>query len=101
MNWPLDELQFLSFGFLMAHTVPLSHLLQLHKRAERVAALLMERGGLQEGEHIALVYPPGTDLIAAFSGCLYAGCVPITVRPPHPQNISTTLPTVKMTAPSL
>uniref|UniRef100_A0A672NXA4 Disco-interacting protein 2 homolog C-like n=1 Tax=Sinocyclocheilus grahami TaxID=75366 RepID=A0A672NXA4_SINGR len=36
------------------------------------------------------------DLIAAFYGCLYAGCIPITVRPPHPQNISTTLPTVKM-----
>uniref|UniRef100_A0A668T0Z4 DMAP1-binding domain-containing protein n=1 Tax=Oreochromis aureus TaxID=47969 RepID=A0A668T0Z4_OREAU len=70
--------------------------LQLHKRAERVAALLMERGGLQEGDHVALVYPPGIDLIAAFYGCLYAGCVPITVRPPHPQNISTTLPTVKM-----
>uniref|UniRef100_A0AAZ3NY52 DMAP1-binding domain-containing protein n=1 Tax=Oncorhynchus tshawytscha TaxID=74940 RepID=A0AAZ3NY52_ONCTS len=68
----------------------------LHKRAERVAALLLERGGLQEGDHIALVYPPGIDLIAAFYGCLYAGCVPITVRPPHPQNISTTLPTVKM-----
>uniref|UniRef100_A0AAX7SVN4 DMAP1-binding domain-containing protein n=1 Tax=Astatotilapia calliptera TaxID=8154 RepID=A0AAX7SVN4_ASTCA len=66
--------------------------LQLHKRAERVAALLMERGGLQEGDHVALVYPPGIDLIAAFYGCLYAGCVPITVRPPHPQNISTTLP---------
>uniref|UniRef100_A0A8K9XG89 DMAP1-binding domain-containing protein n=1 Tax=Oncorhynchus mykiss TaxID=8022 RepID=A0A8K9XG89_ONCMY len=73
--------------------------LQLHKRAERVAALLLERGGLQEGDHIALVYPPGNThahLIAAFYGCLYAGCVPITVRPPHPQNISTTLPTVKM-----
>uniref|UniRef100_A0AAQ5ZD51 DMAP1-binding domain-containing protein n=1 Tax=Amphiprion ocellaris TaxID=80972 RepID=A0AAQ5ZD51_AMPOC len=55
--------------------------LQLHKRAERVAALLMERGGLQEGDHVALVYPPGIDLIAAFYGCLYAGCVPITVRP--------------------
>lgn len=34
--------------------------LQLHKRAERVAALLMERGGLQEGDHVALVYPPGS-----------------------------------------
>ncbi|TNM97666.1 hypothetical protein fugu_013912, partial [Takifugu bimaculatus] len=39
---------------------------------------------------------PGVDLIAAYYGCLYAGCVPITVRPPHPQNIATTLPTVKM-----
>ena len=24
--------------------------------------------------------------------------VPVTIRPPHPQNISTTLPTVKMIA---
>lgn len=39
---------------------------------------------------------PGVDLIATFYGCLYAGCVPITVRPPHPQNLATTLPTVKM-----
>lgn len=36
------------------------------------------------------------DLIAAFYGCLYCGCVPVTVRPPHPQNLATTLPTVKM-----
>ncbi|KAL7976491.1 hypothetical protein Chor_008440 [Crotalus horridus] len=59
---------------------------QLHKRAEKIAVMLMERGHLQDG----------IDLIAAFYGCLYAGCVPITVRPPHPQNIATTLPTVKM-----
>ncbi|XP_030629546.1 disco-interacting protein 2 homolog C [Chanos chanos] len=70
--------------------------LQLHKRAEKIAALLFDRGQLRDGDHVALVYPPGIDLIAAFYGCLYAGCIPITVRPPHPQNISTTLPTVKM-----
>ncbi|CAL8277044.1 unnamed protein product [Lota lota] len=70
--------------------------LQLHKRAEKISAMLGERGHRVEGDHIALVYPPGMDLIAAFYGCLYAGCVPVTVRPPHPQNISTTLPTVKM-----
>uniref|UniRef100_H3CMA8 Disco interacting C n=1 Tax=Tetraodon nigroviridis TaxID=99883 RepID=H3CMA8_TETNG len=70
--------------------------LQLHKRAEKIAALLAERRHLQDGDHVALVYPPGVDLIAAFYGCLYAGCVPVTVRPPHPQNIATTLPTVKM-----
>uniref|UniRef100_A0A4W3GMY7 Disco interacting C n=1 Tax=Callorhinchus milii TaxID=7868 RepID=A0A4W3GMY7_CALMI len=44
----------------------------------------------------SFVLHAGIDLIAAFYGCLYAGCVPITVRPPHPQNIATTLPTVKM-----
>uniref|UniRef100_A0A673JIS1 Disco-interacting protein 2 homolog C-like n=1 Tax=Sinocyclocheilus rhinocerous TaxID=307959 RepID=A0A673JIS1_9TELE len=70
--------------------------LQLHKRAEKIATLLYERGQLQDGDHVALVFSPGLDLIAAFYGCLYAGCIPITVRPPHPQNISTTLPTVKM-----
>ncbi|XP_061110380.1 disco-interacting protein 2 homolog C-like, partial [Conger conger] len=70
--------------------------LQLHKRAEKISVMLAERGHLQDGDHVALVYPPGIDLIAAFYGCLYAGCVPITVRPPHPQNIATTLPTVKM-----
>uniref|UniRef100_G3PZY7 Disco interacting C n=1 Tax=Gasterosteus aculeatus aculeatus TaxID=481459 RepID=G3PZY7_GASAC len=69
---------------------------QLHKRAEKIAGILAERGHLQDGDHVALVYPPGIDLIVAFYGCLYAGCVPITVRPPHPQNIATTLPTVKM-----
>ncbi|XP_056247340.1 disco-interacting protein 2 homolog C isoform X1 [Seriola aureovittata] len=69
---------------------------QLHKRAEKIAAMLAERGHLQDGDHVALVYPPGIDLIVAFYGCLYAGCVPITVRPPHLQNIATTLPTVKM-----
>ncbi|XP_049341030.1 disco-interacting protein 2 homolog A isoform X4 [Astyanax mexicanus] len=69
---------------------------QIHKRAERVAVALMERGRLNAGDHVALVYPPGVDLIATFYGCLYAGCVPVTVRPPHPQNLATTLPTVKM-----
>ncbi|XP_032213927.1 disco-interacting protein 2 homolog A isoform X4 [Mustela erminea] len=69
---------------------------QLHKRAERVAAALMEKARLSTGDHVALVYPPGVDLIAAFYGCLYCGCVPVTVRPPHPQNLATTLPTVKM-----
>ena len=45
---------------------------------------------------MALIYPPGVDLIAAFYGCLYVGVVPVTIRPPHPQNLQTTLPTVRM-----
>ncbi|XP_059956273.1 disco-interacting protein 2 homolog A isoform X6 [Mesoplodon densirostris] len=70
--------------------------IQLHRKAERVAAALMEKARLTTGAHVALVYPPGVDLIAAFYGCLYCGCVPVSVRPPHPQNLATTLPTVKM-----
>ncbi|XP_071149893.1 disco-interacting protein 2 homolog C-like isoform X1 [Mytilus edulis] len=69
---------------------------QLHKRAERIGCMLMEKGRLNTGDHVALIYSPGIELIAAFYGCLYVGCVPVTIRPPHPQNIATTLPTVKM-----
>lgn len=42
------------------------------------------------------MFSPGIDLIASFYGCLYAGCVPVNVRPPHPQNLAATLPTVRM-----
>uniref|UniRef100_A0AAX7VEM5 DMAP1-binding domain-containing protein n=1 Tax=Astatotilapia calliptera TaxID=8154 RepID=A0AAX7VEM5_ASTCA len=69
---------------------------QLHKRAEKITATLMERGGLNTGDNVVLLYPPGIDLIAAFYGCLYAGVIPVTVRPPHPQNLAATLPTVRM-----
>uniref|UniRef100_A0A8B9HWW5 Disco-interacting protein 2 homolog A n=1 Tax=Astyanax mexicanus TaxID=7994 RepID=A0A8B9HWW5_ASTMX len=34
---------------------------QIHKRAERVAMALMERGRLNAGDHVALVYPPGNN----------------------------------------
>lgn len=45
---------------------------------------------------LSAVSSTGIDLIAAFYGCLYAGCVPVNVRPPHPQNLAATLPTVRM-----
>ncbi|TNM89002.1 hypothetical protein fugu_005256 [Takifugu bimaculatus] len=69
---------------------------QLHKRAEKIAAALTEKGSINTGENVVLLYPPSIDLIAAFYGCLYAGCVPVNVRPPHPQNLAATLPTVRM-----
>uniref|UniRef100_A0A673YHT3 Disco-interacting protein 2 homolog B-A-like n=1 Tax=Salmo trutta TaxID=8032 RepID=A0A673YHT3_SALTR len=69
---------------------------QLHKRAEKIAAVLIEKGSINTGNNVVLLYPPGIDLIASFYGCLYAGCVPVTVRPPHPQNLAATLPTVRM-----
>lgn len=47
--------------------------LQLHKRAERIGALLIDKVKLSPGDHVALIYPPGLELIAAFYGCLYAG----------------------------
>lgn len=69
---------------------------ELHKRAEKIAALLQERGKLNPGDHVALIFPPGLDLIAAFYGCMYLGAIPVIIRPPHAQNLITTLPTVRM-----
>uniref|UniRef100_A0A3B4EUN4 Disco-interacting protein 2 homolog B-A-like n=1 Tax=Pundamilia nyererei TaxID=303518 RepID=A0A3B4EUN4_9CICH len=77
-------------------TVGTATCVQLHKRAEKIAAALTEKGSINTGENVVLLYPPGIDLIAAFYGCLYAGCVPVNVRPPHPQNLAATLPTVRM-----
>lgn len=48
--------------------------LQLHKRAERVAAALM--GRLNTGDHVALVYPPGK---RRFSPVLYCHSYTLTV----------------------
>ncbi len=69
---------------------------QLHKKAEKVACLLLEKGQLNAGDHVALIFPPSVDLVAAFYGCLYVGIIPVPIRPPHVQNIQTTLPTIKM-----
>uniref|UniRef100_A0A8C5H6R8 Disco-interacting protein 2 homolog B-A n=1 Tax=Gouania willdenowi TaxID=441366 RepID=A0A8C5H6R8_GOUWI len=69
---------------------------QLHKRAEKITATFIRERRSYTGDNVVLLYPPGIDLIAAFYGCLYAGVVPVTVRPPHPQNLAATLPTVRM-----
>nr|XP_022914751.1 disco-interacting protein 2 homolog A isoform X2 [Onthophagus taurus] len=69
---------------------------ELHKKAERIGNLLIEKGRINTGDHVALIFPPGLELICAFYGCLYVGTVPVTIRPPHPQNLQTTLPTVRM-----
>uniref|UniRef100_A0A8C8SY14 Disco interacting protein 2 homolog B n=1 Tax=Pelusios castaneus TaxID=367368 RepID=A0A8C8SY14_9SAUR len=77
-------------------TVCTATCLQLHKRAERIASALYDKGHLNAGDNVVLLYPPGIELIVAFYGCLYAGCIPVTVRPPHAQNLTATLPTVRM-----
>ncbi|PAA89092.1 hypothetical protein BOX15_Mlig016788g1 [Macrostomum lignano] len=62
--------------------------LGLHKRAERLAALLRSRlpqslSTDQQQQHaVALMLPPGLDLIVGVFGCFYAGCLPVAMRPP-------------------
>ncbi|PKU34043.1 hypothetical protein llap_15653 [Limosa lapponica baueri] len=77
-------------------TVCTATCLQLHKKAERIASVLFDKGHLNAGDNVVLLYPPGIELITAFYGCLYAGCIPVTVRPPHAQSLTATLPTVRM-----
>jgi 8-amino-7-oxononanoate synthase len=54
---------------------------QLDRRARAIAARLQDMGFA--GQCVLLVYPPGLDFIAAFFGCLYAGCVAVPTYPPH------------------
>jgi acyl-CoA synthetase (AMP-forming)/AMP-acid ligase II len=58
--------------------------------------LLLEKGQLNNGDHVALIFPPSIDLVIAFYACLFVGIIPVPIRPPHSQNIQTTLPTIKM-----
>lgn len=69
---------------------------QLYKSAERIAALLLEKGRLNPGDHVALIFPPGLDLIAAFYGCQAAGLIPVCIRSPSPHNLQASLVTVRM-----
>ncbi|KAJ8345352.1 hypothetical protein SKAU_G00295450 [Synaphobranchus kaupii] len=71
--------------------------LQLHKRAEKISVMLTDRGHLQDGDHVALVYPPGIDLICSVlwvSVCRPA--CPSRSGPHTPKTSPPTLPTVKM-----
>ena len=56
---------------------------ELDGRARAIAASL-QAGGPPRGRAL-LLYPPGLDFIAAFVGCLYAGCVPV---PTHPLDLA-------------
>ncbi|BAL88452.1 putative NRPS [Actinoplanes missouriensis 431] len=57
---------------------------QLHERAAQVSAALRD-GGVRPGDRAMLLFAPGTDYVAAFFGCLYAGVVAVPVYPPDPQ----------------
>ena len=69
----------------------------LHKRAERVGAYITDKLHLNSGDHVALLYPAGIELIVAFYGCLYVGVVPVIIRPPMISNLPASLPTMKLT----
>src|SRR5215831_11059725 len=53
----------------------------LQTRAMAVAACLQE--GNVKGSRAVLLYAPGTEFIAAFLGCLYAGVIAVPAYPPR------------------
>lgn len=56
----------------------------LRARAASVAGGL-EKAGVEPGEPVALVYPPGPDFLDAYLGTLWAGAVPTPLYPPDPR----------------
>lgn len=69
---------FLTDGEFRAATVTYG---DLDQRARAIAGHLQELGA--SGERALLLHPPGLDYIAAFFGCLYAGCIAVPVYPPR------------------
>ena len=58
---------------LQGHTARSMSCGNLHKRAERIGAYILEKLRCNSGDHVALMFPCGTELVAAFFGCLYVG----------------------------
>jgi thioester reductase-like protein len=54
------------------------------ERTRELAGHLVGREGLERGDRVLLVYPPGLELIAAFFACVRAGIIAIPVYPPTP-----------------
>ncbi len=53
---------------------------QLHQRSLAIASQLKDEA--KPGDRALLLYPPGTEFICAFFGCLYAGVIAVPAYPP-------------------
>ncbi|KOV78014.1 non-ribosomal peptide synthetase [Nocardia sp. NRRL S-836] len=50
--------------------------------AARAAAAQLQATGVEPGDRVMLLHPPGASYVTAFFGCLYAGAVAVPVYPP-------------------
>ena len=62
----------------------------LDKQARSIAAALQSVAAKEE--RALLLFPSGSDFVAAFFGCLYAGVIAVPVYPPDPARLNRTLP---------
>ena len=67
------EMCFVSHSISQGHAAKTLTAQQLHKKAERLAFFIQDKLKLNSGDHIALIYPAGLDLVCAFYACLYIG----------------------------
>ena len=63
----------------------------LDRRARTIAAQLSSAGAVA-GDRALLLFPPGSDFLEAFFGCLYAGVIAVPAFPPDPSRLDRTLP---------
>jgi acyl transferase domain-containing protein/acyl-CoA synthetase (AMP-forming)/AMP-acid ligase II/NADPH:quinone reductase-like Zn-dependent oxidoreductase/acyl carrier protein/nucleoside-diphosphate-sugar epimerase len=88
-------IRFLHSGDLDGSTTEITWA-QHDRESRRIAAKLQSLGA--RGERVLLLYPPGPEFIAAFSGCLYAGAVAVPTFPPDPGRLTRTLPRLRAIA---
>ena len=69
---------------------------ELDFHARTIAAKLQSLGAI--GERALLLYPAGLEVIAAFSGCLYAGVIAVPLPPPDGARLKRTLPRLQSVA---
>jgi len=62
---------------------------QLHKRADKVSQLLFNE--FSTGDVCCVLLPPSIEMIQCFYACLFAGLVPVLVKPPDAKNKRNTL----------
>ena len=58
-----SRLYTIHFRVASSQTLTCSH---MHKRAEKIMFLLLEKGRLNTGDHVAFINPPEVDLIYSF-----------------------------------
>src|SRR6202050_5411296 len=50
-------------------------------RTRFLAEYILDETGLQRGDRVALVYPPGLEMVASFVACARIGVIPVPVPP--------------------
>ena len=69
---------------------------ELHRQAQNVAALLLEK--MPATGRALLLFPPGLDYVRALYGCFQAGIVAVSAPPPQPNRLHRTLPRLEAIA---